>query len=163
MSSVAHNSQVTETVETDPASGITAPARRTWTFTDRESGQPTTFTCMPGCTVNHDSDVAMPTHRSDIWCQNDDDYAVLPVDSGPGPEDILVMGVTLNMKPFSTRLPQRLPLATIEVIEDHHIEDLDPDSLATIIETFAERLDALRAAHQQLVQARAQMAQEVRP
>ncbi|MFI5803019.1 DUF6907 domain-containing protein [Streptomyces sp. NPDC051561] len=131
-------------------------APRTWTFTDRDTDEQMTFTCMVGCTLNHASDVASPTFRQDIWCQAAGPEMWLPINTDGKPEEFRVLGITLNVRPWDRKLSERLPHVDIEFIDDHWVENLDPDGLATVIRTLAERVESLKVAHAQLVAVRAE-------
>lgn len=141
-------------VPTVPAS-VSVEMRRTWTFTDSDSGQRLSFTCMPGCIEDHSVDVTTPTHRYDIQCHQDREDVTLPINADGRPEEFRVLGMCVNVSPFNARLSERLPHIDLEVIEDHWIEGLDPDGFETVINTLAARLDEMRAAHAQLVELRA--------
>ncbi|MET7643014.1 hypothetical protein ABZS83_05095 [Streptomyces sp. NPDC005426] len=134
----------------EPATGP-----QTWTFTSRDTGLPMSFTCLPGCIFDHRNDIATPTFPDDIWCQTARTDVTLPIKQGYDAEEFRVLGITLNVRPWDAKISQRLPHASIEVIDDCWIEDLDPDALAMVITTLAGRLDVLKAAHTQLVELRA--------
>ncbi|TKA13206.1 DUF6907 domain-containing protein [Actinacidiphila oryziradicis] len=128
---------------------------RTWTFTNRNTGKPTTFTCMTGCIIDHSDNIARPTFAEDVWCQTPRENVTLPLNTNGHPEEFRVLGSEIRVMPFSATIAERLPHVTIEMIDDHYIEGLDPDGLATVIRTLAERLDSLKDRHAQLVQVRA--------
>ncbi|MEV5441422.1 hypothetical protein AB0N23_02560 [Streptomyces sp. NPDC052644] len=128
----------------------------TWTFTDRESGRRLSFTCMPGCIRDHRDDVATPTHRDDIWCSLPRQDITLPINENGRPEEFQVLGMSVNVSPFGSQVSERLPHIDLEVVDDHWIEGLDPDGFETVINTLANRLDEMRAAHARLVELRAQ-------
>lgn len=129
---------------------------RTWTFTDRDTGRPMTVTCMRGCVLDHSSDINAPRYSGDIWCQAFRSDVTLPVNENGSPEEFRVLSATMNVRPFDEKVAARLPFVSIEMIDDHWIEDLDPDGLETVIRTLAERLDDLREAHALLVRTRAE-------
>jgi hypothetical protein len=131
---------------------------RTWTFTDLRTGEEMTFTCMLGCALDHTSDVATPTFREDIWCQAVGPEMWLPINTDGKPEEFRVLGITLNVRPWDRKLSERLPHVDIEFIDDHWVENLDPDGLATVIRTLSERVESLKVAHAQLVAVRAEYA-----
>lgn len=131
---------------------------RTWAFTSSETGQPLKVTCLPGCTISHDSDRETPTHPADVFCwtQSDRDAVTLPVDTTGTPEDFRVLAAFIEIQPFAAELARRLPFAVVEVLDEHYISPLDPDGLETVINTLAGRLDNLRRVHAELVQRRAE-------
>ncbi|MFF9324009.1 DUF6907 domain-containing protein [Streptomyces sp. NPDC014776] len=132
--------------------------RRTWTFTNRETGQATTVTCLPGCVLDHSRDIATPTHASDVYCrtEGDDSAATVPIDFNTGtPEAAQILTVWIESDPFSTDIARRLPHAVVEIIDEHYIAPLDPDALAELIALLTQRVAALRMAHLQLVGTRA--------
>lgn len=137
-----------------PAASVT-PAR-TWSFTNRHTGEPQTVTCLAGCTVNHASDVATPTYPEDIWCWTLPQDMTLPVNTDGRPEEFRVLSTVIKVEPYSPRVAQRLPYATIELVDDHFVEGLDPDGLETVINTLAARLDQMRETHAKLVRVRAE-------
>jgi hypothetical protein len=124
---------------------------RRWTFTDPD-GERTTVTCMPGCAEDHTAE----RFAADICCYTSDGQAaMLPIDNGTV-EDLRVLGVGIRCLPYDESMGARLPHAVVEVVEDHYIENLDPDALALLIATLQGRLDALRAAHTLLVSVRSE-------
>jgi hypothetical protein len=133
-----------------------APAPRTWSFIDRGTGQTVEYTCMNGCTLDHASDMATPTHREDIWCWFWDEALTLPVNENGTPEEYRVLSTVIKVEPWSEKISQRLPFAVIELVDDHFIDGLDPDGLATVIRTLSERVEQMRANHRRLVEIRAQ-------
>ncbi|UPT41805.1 MULTISPECIES: hypothetical protein [Streptomyces] len=144
-----------------PGQAEPATGPQTWTFTNRNTDQPMTVTCMTGCSLDHRGDIATPTFASDIWCQTDRSDVTLPINESGKVEEYRVLGITLNVRPWDEKLSQRLPHASVEVIDDCWIEDLDPDALALVIATLESRLDVLRDSHTQLVKLRAEY--EARP
>nr|WP_159047584.1 hypothetical protein [Streptomyces antibioticus] len=134
-----------------------APAApRTWTFTDRRTGRPFTYTCMPGCTLNHQQDVDHPVFREDIWCWFWDESLTLPVNTAGEAETFRVLDTVIKVEPWSPKLAERLPFAVIELVDDHFIDGLDPDGLETVINTLAARVERMRETHRRLVEIRAQ-------
>ncbi|WP_408997176.1 DUF6907 domain-containing protein [Streptomyces europaeiscabiei] len=132
--------------------------RRTFTFTSAVTGEKVTVTCMPGCTVDHEADSNTLEHPHDIYCNIPGTAGELPLygplcDTGR-PEDFRFRSWQIESRPFSGRPAQRLPFVAIEVIDDHYIEYLDPDTLAMVISRLQEQVDALREAHTQLVNVR---------
>ena len=143
-------------VPAQPVPPTTAPAPRTWSFTERGTGKPMTVACMPGCVLDHTNDIETPSFPGDIWCQAPRQDVTLPVNTNGRPEEFRVLSSTLNVRPFDEMVSARLPFISLEIIDDHWIEDLDPDGLETVIRTLAERLDDLREAHALLVRTRAE-------
>lgn len=129
---------------------------RTWSFTDRSTGRLMSVTCLQGCELDHDRESATPIDPDDVWCQSFHKVVTLPINENGTPEEFRVLSITTNVLPFSKTLAYRLPHVSIEVIDDCWIEGLDPDGLETVINTLAERLDAMRQAHSDLVRARAE-------
>jgi hypothetical protein len=128
---------------------------RTWTFTNAETHEVMLMTCLPGCQADHEYDKLTPTHPEDIWCRVYGHELTLPIDNGRGPEERPVLAVDMNVRPFSPVLAERLPHATVEVVDEDCIENLDPDGLAHVIDALAAQVDRMREAHTQLVQLRA--------
>jgi hypothetical protein len=129
---------------------------RTWSFTDRTTGELMSVTCLRGCQLNHNHEMATPTDPDDIWCQTFRKNVTLPINENGTPEEFRVLSITTNVLPFSKTLAYRLPHVSIEMIDDCWIEGLDPDGLETVINTLAERLDSMREAHAELIRARAE-------
>lgn len=154
------------TVATPAPSGSatsTTPPPRTWTFTNRYTGEPTSFTCMDGCTIDHSRDFGTPTFPEDVFCWSAVERVTLPVNENGKPEEYNVLGTILKVEPFSSKIAERLPYATVELVDDHFVENLDPDGFETVINTLAERLEAMRATHRRLVETRnAYMTRQVR-
>lgn len=142
----------TDTTQANTVSPADKP--RTRTFINRDTGLPMSFTCLPGCVFDHGRDTGTPTNPDDIWCQTASTDVTLPINENGTPEEFRVLGITLNVRPWDAKISQRLPHASIEVIDDVWIEDLDPEALAMVITTLAGRLDVLKAAHTQLVELR---------
>lgn len=138
-----------------PATSVTS-SPRTWSFIDRDTDRPMTVTCMAGCVLDHSSDINARRFPGDIWCQAARDDVTLPINSNGSPEEYRVLSSTMNVRPFDEKVAARLPFVSIEMIDDHWIDDLDPDGLETVIRTLAERLDDLREAHGLLVRTRAE-------
>ncbi|MFG2299442.1 DUF6907 domain-containing protein [Actinacidiphila glaucinigra] len=129
---------------------------RTWTFINRYNDQPITLTCMVGCTANHDRDMERAQYPEDIWCQTNGKDVMLPINVTGTSESYRVLRMTMNCIPFSSKMSERLPHVTIEMIDDHWIDGLDPDGLATVISTLSSQLDRLREAHATLIDVRAE-------
>ncbi|GAA3036949.1 DUF6907 domain-containing protein [Streptomyces glomeratus] len=139
------------------AADMSAPAEpRTWTLTDRRTGQPFTYTCMTGCTINHQRDAERPVYREDIWCWFWDESLTLPVNENGTPEEFRVLSTVIKVEPWSAKVSERLPYAVIELVDDHFIDGLDPDGLETVINTLAARVERMRETHRRLVEVRAE-------
>lgn len=151
----------TDTRQATPGQAEPATDPQTWTFTDRDTGRQMTVTCMTGCTSNHTTDIATPSFAGDIWCQTERTDITLPINENGKVEEFRLLGITLNVRPFDEKLSQRLPHASVEVIDDRWIEDLDPDALAIVIGTLESRLQVLRDSHTELIKLRAEY--EARP
>lgn len=135
---------------------VPAVAPRQWAFVDKVTGKARIATCMPGCEADHSSDMQTPTFPEDIWCETPGETVYMPVNTNGYAEDFRVLGVKLSMIPFSRVPAERVPHAVVEVVDDHWMEGLDPDGLATVISTLEQRVQALRSTHEQLVTIRAQ-------
>lgn len=135
-----------------------AEQARTWSFINFDTGEPMQVTCMPGCVNDHSRDMATPTIPQDIFCTAPKTTVgvTLPVSIRYEPELFRVLNVELTMEPYSNRLAERLPHATVEVLDEHYIQGLDPDGLATVINTLAQQVERMRDTHAQLVELRAQ-------
>lgn len=129
---------------------------RTWSFIDRTTGDLMTVTCMPGCEMDHSTDIETPSHPDDIWCQSIRRDLTLPVNDSGKPEEVTVLGWTLNVRPFDAKLSARRPHACVEVMEDAWIEDLDPDAFEGVIDALEERVKLMREAHAELLRIRAE-------
>ncbi|MEW2253708.1 hypothetical protein [Streptomyces sp. NPDC047869] len=139
------------------AADMSQPAEpRTWTFTDRVTGEKFTYTCMPGCTINHQQDAERPIFREDVWCWFWDESLTLPVNASGEPEEFRVLDTVIKVEPWSQKVAERLPFAVIELVDDHFIDGLDPDGLETVISTLAARVERMRETHRRLVEVRAQ-------
>nr|WTB31094.1 hypothetical protein OG781_17835 [Streptomyces sp. NBC_00830] len=138
---------------TQAADAIEQP--RTWSFISRQTSELLSVTCMPGCEMDHGSDIEAPTNPDDIWCQSSPRDVTLPVNESGHPEDVRVLSTTLNVRPFDAKLSQRLPHAAVELMQDCWIEDLDPEAFEQVIDTLAERVATMREAHAELVRIRA--------
>jgi len=90
----------------------------------------------------------------DVWCWFWSEPLTLPVNENGTPEEFRVLSTVIKVEPHSPTIAQRLPYATIELVDDHFIEGLDPDGLETVINTFAARLDQMRETHAKLVRVR---------
>ncbi|MET7944162.1 hypothetical protein [Streptomyces sp. NPDC005302] len=45
------------------------------------------------------------------------------------PEEYQVLSAVIKVEPASPQIAERLPFAVVELVDDHFIEDLDPDGL----------------------------------
>ncbi|KIF69268.1 hypothetical protein HY68_12790 [Streptomyces sp. AcH 505] len=133
---------------------LPAEGPKTWSFTDVTTGEKRTITCMIGCEMDHSHQADAVTAADDIECRADSLDVTLPVNVSGEPEEFRVLSTIMSVMPFDTTLAYRLPHVSMELITDHWIEGMGPDELATVIETLAGRLDALRMAHAQLVAVR---------
>ncbi|MFI1449085.1 DUF6907 domain-containing protein [Streptomyces virginiae] len=143
-----------KTRETLPAE---SPAPRAWSFIDRTNDELQQVTCMAGCTNDHEDDRETPTHPYDVWCQTDPSNVYLPILEGAsGVEEFRVLGAFVRQIPFSRHMHERVPHAQVEIVDDHFMEGLDPDGLATVILTLEAQLAGFRKVHAQLVELREQ-------
>ncbi|MES9804987.1 DUF6907 domain-containing protein [Streptomyces cinereoruber] len=140
-------------IPAQPKRTTAAKQPRTWSFIDSRDGERMTVTCLPGCQSNHGSDQDKQIHPSDVWCQIRSEDVHVPVNTGKV-EDFRLLSVTLNQIPFSSRYAERLPHANVEVIDDHFIENLDPDALQQVINVARDRVAQMETAHSQLVELR---------
>lgn len=136
-----------------PATSTTPPPR-TWSFINRHTGEPTVYACMTGCTIDHSHEMGRDVFPEDVWCWFWSEPLTLPVNENGTPEEFRVLSTVIKVEPHSPTIAQRLPYATIELVDDHFIEGLDPDGLETVINTFAARLDQMRETHAKLVRVR---------
>ncbi|MEF9903705.1 DUF6907 domain-containing protein [Streptomyces sp. P9-A2] len=134
----------------------TPPAPTTWTFTDRDTGAHRTVTCIAGCTTDHQHSIDNPVFSEDVYCWNTDssEPRTLPVNETGTPEDLYVLSTVIACEPFSDKPARRIPHARVEILEDHFIEDLDPDGLQAVIGTVEQRLTAMRQRHAELIRIR---------
>lgn len=138
------------------ASVTDATTPRTWTFTDRRTGQPFAYTCMTGCTLDHTREAGDPVFREDVWCWSWDESVTLPVNENGSPEEFRVLSTVIKVEPWSRKVAERLPFAVVELVDDHFIDGLDPDGLETVINALAARVERMRATHERLVEIRAE-------
>lgn len=143
-----------------PAASVTP---RSWSFVNRRTGEPMPVTCMQGCTLDHTREIGATIFPEDVWCWALPESLTLPVNADGRPEEFRVLSTVIKVEPWSERLAERLPYATIELVDDHFVEGLDPDGLETVINTLAGRLEQMRATHRRLVEVRAEyMGREAR-
>lgn len=131
---------------------------RTWSFTNRRTGQPMQVTCMSGCSIDH-REQGRDVFPEDVWCWTTPDEMTLPVNTNGRPEEFRVLSTVIKVEPWSPTIAQRLPYAVIELVDDHFIDGLDPDGLETVINTLAGRLEQMRETHARLVQVRGEYRQ----
>lgn len=131
-------------------------APRTWSFLDRTTGNMQEVTCLQGCIVDHRQDRETPIHPEDVWCQTDSHDVCLPISGGSEVEEFRVLGAFIRQEPFSRHMHERVPHAQVEIVDDHFMESLDPDGLATVILTLEAQLARFRDVHAQLVELREQ-------
>lgn len=143
---------VARTQTSIPASSVTP---RSWSFVDRRTGESMAVTCMPGCTRDHSSEAGTEMRPENVFCWSESQDATLPVNANGEPEEFRVLSTVLKMEPWSDTIAQRLPYASVELVDDYWIENLDPDGLETVINTLASQLDRMRATHRRLVETRA--------
>lgn len=145
------------------ASPAVAAQPRTWSFTDRRTGETLQYACMQGCTINHDTDRERPVFREDIWCWFWTEPLTLPVNENGTPKEFRVLSTVIKVEPWSPTIAERLPFAVVELVDDMFIDGLDPDGLATVIRTLSDRLDQMRDTHRQLVEVRTEYMQRQSP
>lgn len=129
---------------------------RSWSFVNRHTGETVQYTCMEGCTLSHTPDIESPTYPEDIWCWFWGKDLTLPVNENGTPEEFRVLSTVIKVEPWSPTIAHRLPFAVVELVDDHFIDGLDPDGLATVISTLAGRLEQMRETHRRLVEIRAE-------
>ncbi|MFJ7154636.1 DUF6907 domain-containing protein [Streptomyces sp. NPDC101118] len=134
----------------------TLPAGRTWSFLDSTTGNMRQVTCLSGCTVDHSRDIETPTHPEDVWCCTASSDVTLPINESGEIEEFRVLSAFIRQEPFSRNMHERVPHAQVEIVDDHFMESLDPDGLATVILTLEGQLAKFRAVHAQLVELREQ-------
>lgn len=133
-------------------------APRTWSFIDRRSGERHEVTCLPGCIVPHEREIARGSVADDVWCMTQDPSDLwLPVSTGgQDAVEVRLLSANLRQDHFSSSLAKRVPHAVVEILEDSFIDALDPDGLATVILGLEEQLKQMRGLHAQLVELREQ-------
>jgi hypothetical protein len=129
---------------------------RTWTFVNRHTGEPQAVTCMATCTLDHSHEIGSTMFPEDVWCWSLAEPLTLPVNTDGHPEEFRILDTVIKVEPWSEKLAERLPFAVIELVDDHFIDGLDPDGLATVIRTLSEQLDQMRETHARLVTVRAE-------
>ncbi|WP_329104544.1 DUF6907 domain-containing protein [Streptomyces sp. NBC_01439] len=136
---------------------VAEPPARTWTFIDSSTSELQEVTCLAGCVVNHRIDRETPTHAEDIWCRTKSEEVSLPIVSGGRDvEQLRVLSAFIRQEPFSRNMHERVPHAQVEIVDDHFMEGLDPDGLASVILTLEAQLAKFRDVHAQLTALREQ-------
>ncbi|MFF1321474.1 DUF6907 domain-containing protein [Streptomyces chartreusis] len=123
---------------------------RQWTVADRLTGMPLKGTCLPGCHGLHFELNAGIADADDIQCVNFDqaNSTELPIATGSAEDqDWATLSIQIQSNPVHPDEAKRIPLAAIEVTEDHFIEDLDPNALAVVIDKLDQRVAAMRIRH----------------
>ncbi|WP_329292904.1 DUF6907 domain-containing protein [Streptomyces pseudovenezuelae] len=136
-----------------------AAPHRSWIVADRTTGMPLKGTCLPGCHGLHFEMRGGTADANDIQCTDFDQANSTELPIGCGSEDgqeWTTLSVLIQSYPVHPDEAKRVPLAAIEVTEDHYIEDLDPNGLATVIDKLQQRVDAMRVRHAELIRARAE-------
>ncbi|MET9516421.1 hypothetical protein [Streptomyces sp. NPDC002994] len=109
----------------------------------------------PLCESDHENDLTSGEYKVDVTCYRYYDGVELPVffadDKSTGGD---VLRSVIDVHPYSETAGRQLPCVNLEIIEDHWIQDLDPDGLADVIAKLRGQLDHLDQVHAQLVQAR---------
>jgi hypothetical protein len=100
--------------------------------------------------------MASPTFPEDVWCWTWPEALTLPVNENGSPEEFRVLSTVIKVEPWSPKVAERLPFAVIELVDDHFVDGLDPDGLATVIRTLSDRLEQMRETHARLVAVRAE-------
>jgi len=140
--------------EQEVASVTDATTPRTWSFIDRRTGEPVAYTCMQGCTLNHSREFGRSVFPEDVWCWFWSDPLTLPASENGTPEEFKILDTVIKVEPWSPKTADRIPFAAIELVDDHFVDGLDPDGLATVIRTLSERLEQMRETHRRLVEVR---------
>lgn len=136
-----------------------APATkaRPWTVADRHTGMPLNITCMSGCSGLHLEAAAGTAHADDVWCIQYDQANTTELVIGCGSDkgtDWATLSVAIKSSPAHPDPDKRIPHASVEVTEDHYIEDLDPDGLAIVIDAIERRAAEMRIRHAELIRIR---------
>jgi hypothetical protein len=135
-----------------------APAAKpAWTIADQDTGLPLTVTCMAGCNTAHWERNRGVDRADEIHCTQYDraNTVYLPVSCGSNDgEDWNFLSVEITSRPVHPDPAKRIPVADVEVAEDHYITDLDPDGLAIVIDKIEQRVAAMHVRHAELVHAR---------
>jgi hypothetical protein len=111
---------------------------------------------MPGCTLDHTSEIGRRFFPEDVWCWFWDEALTLPVNENGEPEEFRVLSTVIKVEPWAPEIAHRLPFAVVELVDDHFIDGLDPDGLETVINTLAGRVEQMRETHARLVAVRAE-------
>ncbi|NEA67520.1 hypothetical protein [Streptomyces sp. SID12488] len=162
MTSVIPEASTATPNPTDQRTSSSPVLSRTFTVTAKDTREELSFVCMPGCIIDHQRiDCGSPTTPAEVCCWTETNGDVsLPIDEAGF--DKRVLCARIEVVPFAASMPGRLPHAQVEIVEDHYIEDLDPDALGVVITVLSERLTALRRTHADLVRVRAEYIERVR-
>lgn len=136
---------------------------RTWTVANSVTGLPIHVTCMRGCIGFHPEEASGAGLPADISCVQYDQANTTELQIGCGAEhfgEVSTLSVEIKSNPVHPDPAKREPLAAIEVMEDHYIEDLDPDELAVVIDRLDQRVAAMRIRHAELVRIRAEYSRQ---
>jgi hypothetical protein len=126
----------------------------TWTIADKDSGLPLHVTCMSGCNTLHAERAIGMSRATEVNCAQYDTANTVELQIGCGSENFggyATLSVEIHSDPVHPDPAKRMPLASIEVMEDHYIEDLDPNGLAVVIDKLEQRVAAMRVRHAALV------------
>ncbi|MFG3586579.1 DUF6907 domain-containing protein [Streptomyces sp. NPDC047990] len=130
---------------------------RSWTIADSQTGMPLNGVCMVGCHGGHLELGSGRGTAEEVLCTQYDqaNSTELPISCGSDDgEDWATLSVEIKSYPVHPDEEKRIPLAAIEVTEDHYIEDLDPDGLAVVIDKLQQRVNAMHIRHAELIRAR---------
>lgn len=114
--------------------------------------------CPSWCASDHQRDIETGEFRVDVTHARHDTGPVagMHVDGEGEGIPVRVLGAILDVHPFSESLHQRLPNVSVEIVDGHWVEDMDPAALANLIAMLRGRLDDLDRVHAQLLAARAE-------
>jgi hypothetical protein len=128
-----------------------------WTVADYDSGLPLNVTCMSGCNTLHAERSIGMSRAVDVKCAQYDTANTVELQIGCSGENFggyATLSVEIKSDPVHPDPAKRVPVAAIEVTEDHYIEDLDPNALAVVIDKLDQRVAAMRVRHADLVRIR---------
>ena len=134
---------------------------RTWTIADSKTGEPLNVTCMSGCDGLHTEMGIGSSAPEDVWCTQYDTANTTELPLGVGADyfaDVATLSVEIKSDPVHPDPAKRVPIAAIEVTEDHYIENLDPDAFAVVIDKLQHRVHQMRIRHAELIRIRAEYA-----
>lgn len=132
---------------------------RRWTIADQDSGLPLTVTCMSGCNTLHAERSIGMSRAVEVNCAQYDTANPMELLLGPRGEEFggyVTLSVEIHSDPVHPDPAKRVPLAAVEVVEDHYLEDLDPDALAVVIDKLQQRVTAMRVRRAELIRIRAE-------